>query len=86
MPKRKIPKAECCFSENLKRIRKGANVTQAFVASQIAVERSTYAKWETGASEPSFTCLAKLIDVFNEIGNIKVDYNMMFSKYDAHFN
>lgn len=86
MPRRKIPKEDCYFNENLKRIRKSVNVTQAFVAGQIGVERSAYAKWETGASEPSFTCLAKLIDCFNEVGNIKVDYNMMFSKYDAHLN
>lgn len=80
MPKRKIPKTDSCFPENLKRIRRSADVTQEFVAEKIGVQRTTYTKWETGIAEPSFTCVAKLIDLFNEIGDIKVDYNTLFCK------
>lgn len=80
MPKRKLPKEHCYFAENLKRLRLNANLTQAYVAEQIGVERTTYTKWELGDSEPSFYCLSKLIELLNEVGNEKVDYNKMFGK------
>lgn len=80
MPKRKLPKEHCYFSENLKRLRLNANLTQAYVAEQIGVERTTYTHWELGDTQPSFYCLSKLIELFNEVGNEKVDYNRMFSK------
>lgn len=79
MPKRKLPK-NAYFAENLKQIRKESGLTQEFVAEQIHVNRSTYTKWETGNSEPSFTCVAMLIELFNKTGKVRVDYNDMFGK------
>ncbi len=82
MPKRKLPKIESCFAENLKRIRLSAKVTQEYMAKRIGVTRTAYTKWETGVSEPSFACLARIIEIFNEFEHLSIDYNALFKETD----
>lgn len=51
--------------ERLRILRTQAKMTQAEVAVKIGVDRSTYAKYETGQSEPNFDILKKLAAVFD---------------------
>lgn len=48
----------------LKHLRLKKDETQSEVAKAIGVDRSTYAKYESGASEPSFEMLQRLADHF----------------------
>lgn len=50
--------------EQLKIIRKRMGLTQAEVASSLGIDRSTYAKYETGQSEPNFEMLNKISTLF----------------------
>lgn len=50
--------------EQLKILRKRDGLTQAEVAARLGVDRSTYAKYENGQSEPNFEMLQKLADLF----------------------
>lgn len=50
---------------NLKMLRAQAKETQAEVATILGVDRTTYAKYEAGASEPSFDTLQKLARHFS---------------------
>lgn len=50
--------------EQLKILRKREGLTQAEVAARLGVDRSTYAKYENGQSEPNFEMLQKLADLF----------------------
>lgn len=49
----------------LKVLRSKANQTQASVAKAIGVDRTTYAKYESGASEPSFEMLQRMAKFYN---------------------
>ena len=51
--------------ERLKVLRKKAGYTQAEVAAMLGVDRSTYAKYETGQSEPNFEMVQKLSALFH---------------------
>lgn len=51
--------------ERLKVLRKKAGYTQADVAAMLGIDRSTYAKYETGQSEPNFEMLQKLSALFH---------------------
>ena len=51
--------------ERLKVLRKKEGYTQADVAAKLGIDRSTYAKYETGQSEPNFEMLQKLSDLFH---------------------
>ncbi len=51
--------------ERLKVLRKKAGYTQADVAAMLGIDRSTYAKYETGQSEPNFEMLQKLSTLFH---------------------
>ncbi len=82
MPKRSLKTRPCNFARNLKQIRKSANITQKDVADKIGVNRTTYTKWETGVTEPPFSCILDMIDLFNESGDIKIDFNMLFGEPD----
>lgn len=50
--------------EQLKILRKRDGLTQAEIAARLGVDRSTYAKYENGQSEPNFEMLQKLADLF----------------------
>ena len=50
--------------EQLKVLRKKAGLTQADVASKLGIDRSTYTKYETGQSEPSFEMVQRLSALF----------------------
>ena len=54
------------FAVNLKRLRQRAGKTQAWMAQQLHIHRTTYTRYETGQAEPSldtFYALIKLLDV-----------------------
>lgn len=51
--------------QSLKICRQKAKETQAQVAQSIGVDRTTYAKYESGASEPSFEIIGKLANHFD---------------------
>ena len=50
--------------EQLKVLRKRDRMTQAEVAAKLGVDRSTYAKYETGQSEPNFETVQALAAMF----------------------
>lgn len=54
------------FSENLKRLRQGAKMSQVQLAKLLSVDQRTISAWEHGICEPSFTILAKLCEIFDE--------------------
>lgn len=51
-------------SENIKRLRKQAGMTQAELAEKLDVARSTITQWETGWSSPRMGMVQKLAGVF----------------------
>ncbi len=59
---------------NLKIVRKAdfRHLTQKDVADFLGVDRTTYGKYETGDSEPTFDTICKLADFFN----VSVEYLM----------
>lgn len=57
---------EIKFSENLKRARVAANMTQALLAQKLGVDQRTISAWEKGVAQPSFEMLAVICDVFGE--------------------
>lgn len=56
---------------NLSRLRKYHNMTQADAAERLGIARSRYAGWESGAAEPSINMLINLRDMY------KVGFNVM---------
>ena len=52
--------ASSYFSENLIKLRKNLGYTQQQVAAKLGSDRTTYTKYETGVSEPSFEMLIRL--------------------------
>ena len=52
--------ASSYFSENLIKLRKNLGLTQQQVAAKLGIDRTTYTKYETGVSEPSFEMLIRL--------------------------
>lgn len=57
-------------SERLRVLREEKGITQAEIASALGVDRTTYTKYESGASIPDARMLEKLADFFE----ISVDY------------
>ena len=53
------------FSEALKTLRKGRNLTQADLASALGVGKSTISMYEVGAREPDFETIELIADYFN---------------------
>lgn len=53
------------LNEKLKRLRSEKNMTQNDVAKILKVDRSTYAKYETGDSSPDYEKLLTLSRIFN---------------------
>lgn len=56
--------------EQLKILRKRERMTQAEIALKLGVDRSTYAKYESGQSEPNFETTQKLAALFG----VSVDF------------
>ncbi len=54
----------------LKRLRQSKNLYQKDVAAFLGIDRTTYVKYESGASEPDFKTIKKLADYFD----VSVDY------------
>ena len=50
--------------ERLKLLRNDRKILQKEVASYLGIDRTTYVKYETGASEPSIEVLRKLATFF----------------------
>ena len=77
MPKRKIKeKADNIFCNNLIYYRKINRLTQQQVADYLAVSRTAYTKYETGASEPSFCILRKIVELYD------IDFNKLLLPYN----
>lgn len=64
MPKRKCSSVYRSFGENLTKYRKLCGFTQQQVADILSLNRTTYTKYETGVSEPSFEILKKIVSIF----------------------
>lgn len=47
---------------SIKELREAAGITQQELADSIGVDRSTVAKWESGAASPAFSKIPKLAD------------------------
>lgn len=58
------------FSERLKELRKGLNLTQRELADKIGTNNSSICDWECGRTEPSIDYIVKLCDFFE----IDADY------------
>ncbi|MED4126508.1 helix-turn-helix transcriptional regulator [Halalkalibacterium halodurans] len=58
------------LKERLKYCRKKRNITQEKLAAALSINRSTYAKYETGENEPDNQTLKMLADYFD----VSVDF------------
>lgn len=67
------------FSENLKKTRQNARMTQAEVAKAVGVAKNTYCNWEQGSREPNILKIKALAKLFG----VSVDYLVGFEKQDA---
>ena len=67
------------FSENLKKARRDARMTQAEVAKIVGVAKNTYCNWELGTREPNILKIKALAKLFG----VSVDYLVGFEKQDA---
>ena len=54
------------FAENLRNLRRGADMSQKKLASLLGVDQRTISAWENGVCEPSYTLLAQLCEIFDE--------------------
>lgn len=67
------------FSENLKKARQDARMTQAEVAKIVGVAKNTYCNWEQGTREPNILKIKALAKLFG----VSVDYLVGFEKQDV---
>ena len=71
MPKRKCSDVDVFLGSNLSYYRKIAGLTQQQVAELLNLNRTTYTKYETGASEPSVEILKRIAETFGvEVGDL----------------
>ena len=69
MPKRKISAVDESLGHNLTYYRRLVGLTQQQVAEKLNLNRTTYTKYETGASEPGIEMLKHLAGVLHvEVG------------------
>ena len=54
------------FAENLRNLRKSADMSQKRLAGLLGVDQRTVSAWENGICEPSYALLAKLCEIFDE--------------------
>ncbi len=64
MPKRKCSSVHQSFGQNLTKYRKMCGFTQQQIADMLNLNRTTYTKYETGVSEPSFEILKKIVSIY----------------------
>lgn len=58
------------FNEKLRRLREYQELSQADVSLKLGMPKSTYSRYETGASEPNFETLKKMANFFD----VSIDY------------
>ncbi len=63
MPKRKCSNVDLSFGKNITDYRKMCGYTQQQVADMLNLNRTTYTKYETGASEPSIEIMKKIASI-----------------------
>lgn len=78
MPKRKCSSVDASLGQNLTYFRKLTGLTQQQVAERLNLNRTTYTKYETGASEPSIEVLKQLAEIF------EVDLATLLEDYDEN--
>ena len=64
MPKRKCSEIDKSVGQRLREYRRLCGLTQDQVASVLNINRTTYTKYETGVSEPSYELLKKIVALF----------------------
>ena len=57
---------EIRFPQNLKELRNSKHLSQKDLGNLVGVDQRTVSGWEKGVSEPSFSILAKLCEIFDE--------------------
>lgn len=60
--------------EHLRELRERKNLYQKDVAAALGIDRTTYVKYETGASEPSFEILKRIARFYD----VSIDYLLDF--------
>ncbi len=73
MPKRKCSNVDKTFGKNIAEYRKQCGFTQQQVADMLSLNRTTYTKYETGASEPSIEIMRKIASIFGVDINTLLD-------------
>lgn len=66
--------------ERLRSLREHRNLYQKDVAEALEIDRTTYAKYESGTSEPSFEILKKLAKFFEVTTDYLLEYDLVPSK------
>ena len=74
MPKRKTSSIDTSLGKNLAFYRKMAGLTQQQVADALNLNRTTYTKYETGASEPGIEMLKRIAVVLD------TDISLLFAE------
>lgn len=57
---------EIHFAENLRNLRKCADMSQRKLAGLLGVDQRTVSAWENGICEPSYALLAQICEIFDE--------------------
>ena len=68
------------FSENLKKLRKEAGLTQKQLSIMLKVALSTVAMWETGSRQPDYATLKRIADFFEVSFNDLLDGSIEHEK------
>lgn len=58
------------FSKRLKQLRKENNYSQEYISQLLNVSRQSYSRYENGNSQPEFSTLIRIADIFN----VSLDY------------
>lgn len=77
MPKRKCSEIDKNVGLRLKKYRDLCGLTQEDVAAVLNINRTTYTKYETGVSEPSYDLLGRIVSLFG------IDYNTILGGEDS---
>lgn len=80
MPKRKVKTVDDIFCSNLIYYRKLNQYTQQQVADALNLNRTTYTKYEIGVSEPTYSVLRKIVELY------KIDFNNLFAPINTKNN
>lgn len=76
MPKRKCSNIDASVGLRMRYYRIQCGLTQQQIADALNINRTTYTKYETGVSEPSFEFLGKISKILG------VDYNAILDSRD----